>query len=215
MVHDMKNNKKIGIMGGTFNPIHNGHIALAQAAFEYCEMDEVWFMPSGVSYLKKQDNVVSGEHRLEMTRLAIEGYPCFTYSDIEVCRGGNTYTVDTLQVLHERYPEYTFYFIMGADSLFSLPKWRDSGVIAQLCTLVAVVRDDVDIHKLQSQKSLLERTLNAHVMLVPFCKIVISSTDIREKLRKREKVDDMIPIKVLEYIYRNGLYMEDSYHGRA
>ena len=69
--------KKIGIMGGTFNPIHNGHIALAQAAFDYCSLDEVWFMPSGISYLKKNDKIAASEDRMEMTKLAIDGLPCF------------------------------------------------------------------------------------------------------------------------------------------
>lgn len=200
--------RKIGIMGGTFNPIHNGHIALAQAAYDYCCLDEVWFMPSGIPYLKEQDNVVSGAHRMEMTRLAIEGCPYFGYSNMEVCRKGNTYTADTLRLLHEMHPEDDFYFIMGADSLFGLPGWREPEVIAGLCTLVAVVRDDVDAQELQSQQLLLERTLDARIILVPFCKVDISSSVIREKLQNGESVDDMVPIKVLDYIYQHGLYKE-------
>ena len=97
--------KKIGIMGGTFNPIHNGHVALAQAAYEFCQLDEVWFMPSGCSYMKSKDNVVAGEERLEMTRLAIEGISYFKCSDLEVKRAGNTYTAETLEILNELYPE--------------------------------------------------------------------------------------------------------------
>lgn len=200
--------RKIGIMGGTFNPIHNGHVALAQAAYDYCDLDEVWFMPSGVSYLKEQDNVVSGAHRLEMTRLAIEGCPYFGCSDMEVYRKGNTYTADTLRLLHEKYPEDEFYFIMGADSLFGLPGWREPEAIAGLCTLVAVVRDDVDAQELQAQQLLLERALDARIILVPFCKVDISSSVIREKLQNGESVDGMVPIKVLEYIRHHDLYKE-------
>lgn len=200
--------KKIGIMGGTFNPIHNGHVALAQAAFDYCGLDEVWFMPSGVSYLKKNDNIVSGEDRLEMTRLAIEGLPYFMCSDLEMQREGNTYTADTLQILNEKYPEYDFYFIMGADSLFGLPKWKEPEKIAALCTLVAVIRDDINIYELQSQQKLLERTLEAHIVLVPFHKVDISSSVIREKLLNNEAVDDMLSRNVLAYIRQKHLYEE-------
>lgn len=200
--------RKIGIMGGTFNPIHNGHIALAQAAYDFCCLDEVWFMPSGVSYLKIHDNVVSGVHRLAMTELAIDGCSYFKCSDMEVFRKGNTYTADTLRLLHDMYPADDFYFIMGADSLFGLPGWKEPEVIAGLCTLVAVSRDDMDVQQLQAQKTLLEHTLDARVILVPFNKIDISSSVIREKLQKGESVESMVPIKVLEYIGQHDLYKE-------
>lgn len=200
--------KKIGIMGGTFNPIHNGHIALGQAAFDYCGLDEVWFMPSGISYLKMNDKIVSGKDRMKMTRLAIEGLPCFRCSDLEVNREGNTYTADTLKILNKRYPDCEFYFIMGADSLFGLPKWKEPEKIAKLCTLVAVVRDSINMQELQSQQKLLERTLNAHIMLVPFRKIEISSSVIRDKLINGENVADLVPVNVLSYIRENQLYKE-------
>lgn len=200
--------KKIGIMGGTFNPIHNGHIALAQAAFDYCSLDEVWFMPSGISYLKKNDKIAASEDRMEMTKLAIDGLPCFRCSNLEVSREGNTYTADTLEILNEMYPDCEFYFIMGADSLFGLPNWKKPERIAALCTLVAVVRDSVNMQELQSQQKLLERTLHARIVLVPFHKINISSSAIREKLLNGEKVDDLIPVNVLAYIRENQLYKE-------
>lgn len=200
--------RKIGIMGGTFNPIHNGHVALAQAAYDYCSLDEVWFMPSGVSYLKKKDEILSGEDRMAMTKLAIEGLDGFACSDLEVKREGNTYTADTLKILAEKYPEYEFYFIMGADSLFGLSKWKDPEVIAALCTLVAVVRDEVDLCELKSQQLFLERILNAKIILVPFHKINISSSVVREKIKNGEAVDDMVPKKVLEYIDQKHLYRE-------
>ncbi len=206
--------KKIGIMGGTFNPIHNGHIALAQAAFDYCGLDEVWFMPSGVSYLKQNDKVAPGEVRLEMTKLAIEGLVGFECSDLEVKREGNTYTADTLGILNQMYPDYEFYFIMGADSLFGLPKWKEPEKIAALCTLAAVVRDDVDQQALQSQEKLLERTLDAHIILIPFHKVDISSSKIREMLAKGEDVEEMVPTKVLSYIRQNQLYKEELACGR-
>lgn len=200
--------RKIGIMGGTFNPIHNGHLALAQAAYEFCGMDEVWFMPSGISYLKAQKEIVSGEARLEMVRLAVQNVPYFDYSDMEVCREGYTYTVDTLEQLNNMYPEDEFYFIMGADSLFGLPKWREPEKIASLCTLVTVVRDDVDAQELLSQKVLVEKELHARVVLVPFDKIDISSSMIRKKIALGECVEGLLPESVFAYIEKNEFYQE-------
>ncbi len=200
--------RKIGIMGGTFNPIHNGHIALAQAAYEHCKLDEVWFMPSGISYLKKEDPVLEGEVRLEMTLLATADVPYFSCSDMEIRRGGNTYTADTLRELKISYPEDEFYFIMGADSLFGLPKWKSPDEICCLATLAAVIRDDVDETELENQKKWLEDKLDARVVLVPFGKINISSSDIRYRLAKGQSVEGFLPRKVMEYIRKNDLYTE-------
>lgn len=198
--------KKIGIMGGTFNPIHNGHVALAQAAFDYCKLDEVWFMPSGCSYMKNKNDIVSGEDRLEMVRLAIEGISYFKCSDLEVKRAGNTYTAETLEILNHMYPEYQFYFIVGADSLFGLPKWKQPEKIAKLCTLAAVIRDNVDLQELQAQKQYLENKFHANIVLLPFCKIDISSSVVREKIAIGESVEEIVPANVFAYIEANHLY---------
>lgn len=201
--------RKIGIMGGTFNPIHNGHIALAQAAYDYCCLDEVWFMPSGVSYLKSNDKIASGSERFEMTCLAVEDIPYFCCSDIEISREGNTYTVDTLRFLKKMYPEDEFYFILGADSLFGLLKWREPRGIIGICTFVSVVRDDVNAQKLQEQKRLLEEEFDASVILVPFDKMDISSSAIRERLLQGKSVKELIPEKVFDYIKQHELYGEE------
>ena len=205
--------KKIGIMGGTFNPIHNGHIALAQAAYEFCQLDEVWFMPSGCSYMKSKDNVVAGEERLEMTRLAREGISYFKCSDLEVKRAGNTYTAETLEILNELYPENKFFFIMGADSLFGLPRWKQPEKISALCTLATVIRDDVDLKELEKQKQYLEETYGSDIVLLPFQKIDISSSLVREKLEKGEVVDGIIPAKVLSYIEEKHMYKKENADG--
>ena len=205
--------KKIGIMGGTFNPIHNGHIALAKAAFDYCKLDEVWFMPSGCSYMKNKNDIVAGEDRIEMTRLAIEGISYFKCSDLEVKRSGNTYTAETLEILNGMYPEYKFYFILGADSLFGLPKWKQPEKITALCTLATVIRDDVNLQELEVQKQYLENTFHANIILLPFNKIDISSSLVREKLEKGEDVDGIIPEKVMLYIEEEHLYKKENVNG--
>ena len=109
---------KTGIMGGTFDPIHNGHILIARSAYEKVGLDKVLFMPSGNSYMKK--NVLDVSKRVEMVRLAIADFPYFELSSIEAQRQGNTYTYDTLEQLTKQNPKDEYYFIMGADSLFSI-----------------------------------------------------------------------------------------------
>lgn len=197
---------KVGILGGTFNPIHNGHVALAKAVYEYCGLDEVWLMPSGVSYMKDKSQIADAKHRFKMVEEAIGGYPYLKVSDLEICREGNTYTADTLQEVHKRYPQTDFYFIMGADALFSLPKWKKPEEIARLCTIAVVCRDEMDKTALQQQKSFLQQTYGANVVLVPFFKIEISSSKIRECLKMGQSVTGLLPEKVSAYIQRNGLY---------
>lgn len=206
----MKKNK-IGIMGGTFNPIHNGHIALALAAYEHCELDKVWFMPSGVSYLKEQNEILPAKHRLEMTRLAIADNEAFECSDLEVKREGNTYTVDTLKELSETYKDCDFYFILGADSFMSIQNWKNPELITKLCTLVTVVRDDVDMKELLAQKEVLEKMWNATIVLVPFSKRDISSSQIRKRIHQGLCVDELLPSKVIEYIQKEHLYKQGDF----
>lgn len=209
---------KIGIMGGTFNPIHNGHILLAQAAYDYCSLDKVWFMPSGVSYLKEQNEIVSAEHRLKMTSLAVEDFEQFAYSDLEVKREGNTYTVDTLRELHFLYPDYEFYFIMGADSFLAFDTWKEPEVIAKLCTIVTVVRDDVDHSALKLRKEEMQKNQDASVVLVPFAKTDISSSLIRRNIRQGLDVTGLMPSKVEAYIRQRNLYCDGDFlkelHGK-
>lgn len=204
----MKKRHKTGILGGTFNPIHNGHVALAKAVYEYCGLEEVWFMPSGISYMKDSREIVCASHRYQMVEEAIREYPYFKASDIEISRRGNTYTADTLQEVHERYPQNDFYFIMGADALFSLPSWKKPEEIARLCTIAAVCRDEVDKMALQKQKNFLVQTYGADIVLVPFQKIDISSSVIRQHLKEKKNMAGMLSKRVTEYIQKHGLYKE-------
>lgn len=111
---------KIGIMGGTFDPIHNGHLMLGEQAYREYGLDEVWYMPSGHPPHKKNHHVTVPAMRFEMTKLAVKGHKGFFCSDFEVRRSGNTYTAQTLSLLRKSYPGHTFYFIIGADSLYEI-----------------------------------------------------------------------------------------------
>ena len=127
--------KKVGIMGGTFNPIHNGHLLLAESAREAFGLDEILFMPSGNSYMKDAASILDGKTRAHMTELAIEGNPFFRLSRMELERKGPTYTCDTLSQLKRQEGACQYFFIMGADNLFILEKWKDVEYIFQNCVI--------------------------------------------------------------------------------
>ena len=132
---------KIGVLGGSFHPFHNGHLMLGQYCLDKKLVKEVWFIPTGVSYLKSGKQMLSGEERLRLLELGIEGRPGMKASDIEIKRPGNTYTVDTLKELKRLYPEHDFYFIVGADCLFSIETWYQASEIFKLCSLFVARRD--------------------------------------------------------------------------
>lgn len=202
--------RKIGLMGGTFNPIHKGHLMLAEAALHSCNLDEIWFIPSGISYMKDQKDIVSADHRLSMVEAAIGPYPHFKVTNMEIKRRGNTYTAVTLRILSEIYPEYQFYFIMGADSLFALPTWKEPETIMRLSVIIAVLRDDVEKDALILQKEYLEKTYHGTILLIPFEKVDISSTQIRENIHDKALLERMLPSAVVDYIYANELYGADN-----
>ncbi len=198
--------KTIGIMGGTFNPIHTGHLLLAQAALEEAELSEVMFLPSGISYLKAEEQVLSAERRLAMTKLAVEDNPAFTVSDMEIRRKGNTYTCDTLRQLRQEAPQNTFYFILGADCLFGMENWYRPQEIFDSCRILAAVRDTVGEEALRIQADRLRERFGADIRLLHLPRVDISSTDIRERVEKGKSIRYMVPEKVRAYILDNNLY---------
>ena len=198
--------KRIGIMGGTFNPIHQGHLLLAEQAREYCELDEVLFIPSGNSYMKDSSEILDGEIRIFMTAAAIEDNPSFTLSTMEMEREGATYTCDTIQDLREKEPFAQYYFIMGANSLFSMESWKDPGEIFKNCILVAAARDSRDTFSLTEKATELQAKYQARIIILPERKIDISSSEVRSRIREGKSVRYMIPDKVIDYISSNHLY---------
>lgn len=198
--------KKTGIMGGTFNPIHNGHIMLAKSAFEQYELDKILFMPCGVPYMKSDQKVESGEIRAEMTALAIKDDPHFELSCMEIEQQGDTYTYQTLERLKEENPGTDYYFILGADSLFHIEHWRCPERIFTNCRILAAVRGDKTSADIEKQIQLLCRKYDACIHLLQTAYMEISSSDIRRKVRAGEAIDRDVPIAVREYIERRGLY---------
>ena len=199
---------KVGIMGGTFNPVHNGHLLLAEQAREYCNLDEILFMPSGNSYMKEHDEIPDGETRISMTALAIEDNPYFALSTMEVERKGPTYTCETLAELKKLHSEIQYYFIVGADNLFSIETWWKPEEILACCTLIVALRGDKEERAILNKAADLKEKYNASIILLPERKFDISSTEIREKIKRGESVRYLLPDKVIAYIEKNRLYKE-------
>lgn len=203
----MKDGKKIGIMGGTFNPIHIGHLKLAQCAQKQIGLDKVLFMPSGNSYMKS--NVLDAQKRVDMVSLAIQGNPNFELSLIEVQKSGNTYTWETLETLTSTNPDTHYYFIIGGDSLFQIEQWQYPERIFELATLVCAVRDDYDFDAIKGKGHNLSEH-GADIIYLNMPKIEISSTAIREKVKKNMPISEYVPLKVADYIKKECLYYEED-----
>ena len=206
---DYRQGKKIGILGGTFDPIHTAHLIIAEAARDAFSLDEVLLMPSGHSYLKddRAQKVLPPEIRFEMARLAAEDNPHFTASDFEILREGNTYTSETLRALRELHPEDWLYFIVGADSVRSILTWKDPGVIFKNCTLLAAIREDgVPTEEFLKAVDNLRSDYAADIHILEIPAIGISSTDIRNRVKSGRTIHYLVPEKVERYIIETGIY---------
>lgn len=196
---------KIGIMGGTFDPIHYGHLILAETAYDRFGMDKVLIMPAGDPYFKVERGVSADEDREAMTRLAIEGNPHFEFSDLELKREGDTYTVDTLKILKEQYPYDDLYLIVGSDTLFQMEKWYKPQEIFQMATILSS-RRNIPNAELEEQMDYLRSKFGAKIVNLYMPNIDISSTDLRDKVRHDMSVRYFTPDFVIEYIKEHQLY---------
>ena len=202
---------KLGIMGGTFDPVHMGHLLIAENARCALSLDQVLFVPAGRPWLRGEAKVSEGHHRLRMVELAIAGNPAFSATDIEIDRPGPTYTVDTLETLKDDYGEGTeLFFIIGSDALVNMDRWRSPARLFELSTLAVFGRSDgedslVLTYRLTHQ---FPQIVDA-VVWMGRSLTSISSTDIRRRLAADEPVRYMVPDSVDQYIRENGLYLSD------
>ncbi len=202
--------RKVGIMGGTFDPVHIGHLIIAEKAREQFHLDEVLFMPSGTPYMKNVDEVLPGPIRSEMTRLAIEENPLFSVSTIEVEKEGSTYTYETLETLHDKNPNTEYYFILGADSLFAMENWKNPEKIFADCHILAALRNDKNTEEMEAQAAYLKEKFNADISLIKTGNIEISSSMIRDLVKEGHSIRYLVPDAVYDYIIKNKLYKTDS-----
>ena len=198
--------RKIGILGGTFNPIHVGHLLLAQNALEYCGLDEVLIMPSGCSYFKNPMEVAPTADRVNMTALAIEDNDRFELSRIEADREGNSYTFETLDILCEQNPDTRYYYIIGADTLFSMETWKKPDAIFNKCTVVCARRNNLTENELEDKAGYLREHFKADVILMDIDEIPISSTFIRKQISQGKSCRYYLDDKVIKYIKEHELY---------
>ena len=201
--------KKIGIMGGTFDPIHYAHLNMANAAKSAFALDFILFIPTGVSYMK--EGVSSNLHRFEMTKLAIRNREDFYINDIEINREGNTYTCDTLKCLKSEYPDAEFYFICGTDTLFMLEKWKNFTYLFQNMSFLLASRPDQMLTLQQNKMEELSLNYDAQIQVLPVEPLDISSSSIREYLKQNRSYDsyleNRISKQVFDYIISNQLYL--------
>ena len=208
-MNDGQSPKRLGVLGGTFDPIHNGHLAMAKAATAAKQLDRVLLIPSGVPP-HKLAVLAAAHHRLEMVRLAVADNPHLVASDLEVRRQGTSYTVDTLEFLHELHPDALLYFIIGADSIPELPAWRALPRILELAQILTLARQDAapaarfstDIFP-DIPKSILDQCEQNRLTMAP---VPIASTRLRESIGHGEPFDDTVPEQVARYIRQHGLY---------
>ncbi len=200
---------KIGILGGTFNPIHLGHLLLAENAYDQLQLDKVLIMPTGISYLKEQSEVLPAKIRARMTEIAIEDNSHFEVSYIEINKEGNSYTADTLYSLKKEYPNDSLYFICGEDSLYGIDTWVRPQDIFDNCILVVAKRtlsDNDTYDKMNETAGYLKRKYNAKIVFLNTPNMEISSSDIRNRLAHNQSVKYYLPNKLIEYIKDSKYY---------
>ncbi len=198
--------KKIGILGGTFDPFHKGHFQLAKTAYDQFDLDEIWIMPNGNPPHKKDTQQMDFEIRCEMIRLATEQVPYMFLCDVEGSDTCYHYTFQTLEKFHEQYPNDRFYFIIGADSLRDFPTWKEPGKIAKLCTLLVACRDEAGIKDLEQQITEIQDTFQAECLILNSPKVDASSSEIRELILQGEDISHYVGQPVSEYIKKTGIY---------
>ena len=197
-------NKKVGIMGGSFDPVHNAHIKLALHAYKELQLDKVIFIPAYIQPFKKDKKVTDEAHRMSMLKLGLMEYPYFEVSDIEIQMQGNSYTARTLTELSKEYSDMVF--IMGADSYMSLERWYHPEIIFEKAEIACAVRDDQDLELLKAKSQEYEAKFNGVTHFLNMPRTDISSTEIREKVANDEDMGDLLPSKVLDYIKEHNLY---------
>ncbi len=202
--------QKLGVLGGTFDPVHHGHLVAAQEALFQLGLDWVLFVPAGTPPHKPKRPISPDAHRLRMLELALTDQPHFAISRVDVDRPGPHYTMETLTLLHEAWgPDVTFYFVEGTDSLADILNWRDPARILDLCRLAVVNRPDVEVDLARLEAALPGLRAKLHWVEMPL--LEISSTDLRRRVREGRPISYLLPPEVEAYVLENGLYLNDQW----
>lgn len=187
---------KIGILGGTFNPIHIGHLILAEEVREQLGLGKIIFVPAYLPPHKDNSDIIDAKDRLKMVKLAIEGNPAFSVSDAEIKRDGRSYTIDTVKEFNQKYPGDDLYFIIGSDLLKYLDEWKDLNDIIKMVKFIAATRPGYPLEKIPG-----------HISTIPIRAVDISGFEIRKAIRAGNSFRYLVPDTVYKYIAKKKLYI--------
>lgn len=203
---------KIGIMGGTFDPIHNGHLMLGQAAYEAFQLDQVWYMPNGNPPHKDIARCGTDvQDRAEMVKLAIAPYKEFRFEPYETKRADVSYSYRTMEYFKALYPDHEYYFIIGADSLFMIEQWVRPERLFPTCTVLAAYRDEINTRRAMEDKIReLTKTYHARIRLLVTPLMKISSHELREAVKEGKSIARWVPESVAAYIREKHLYIGEG-----
>ncbi len=199
--------KSIAILGGSFNPVHYGHLKMAEAAMESSHFSKVLFIPTGTPYHKEQKSLLPFSDRLKLLELAIENCPDFDFSPIEGEREGNSYTFDTVRELLRQNPTESYSLLIGTDQFLTLRSWHKIKELGQLVDFYVANRNgEMEFSTFQKEREDLEKELSLHCKLFPMPAIDLSSTEIRNLMKEGKSIHGMLPKSVEEYILKKGFY---------
>lgn len=196
----------IGILGGTFDPVHMGHLILAQEVLQSANLDKILFIPAGLAPHKDNEKIVDSKHRLNMLLLATEGNSQFEISTIEIEKKTLSYTYETLYQLKSIYKKDTLYYIIGADNVFNIETWKSFEELFKLCDLLVALRPGFDKKSVIKKSNQLIYKYNAKIQVLDIPLIDISSSDIKKAIIKKKSIKYLVPESVGEYIREHLLY---------
>ena len=202
----MSRRKRIGIMGGTFDPVHMVHLTLAENAYHSFGLDEVLMLPNGDPPHKTDKIITPAVHRLAMLQLAVEGIPYFRISDMEIRRKGYSYSSVTLEELKKAHPDTDYYFIMGADSLFQIETWHEPAVIMADCVILAAMRNHTPDDVFKKQMDYLEAKYHADIRFLNIPDLALSSSELRHRARAHLLIRFMVTVGVWVDLATHQLY---------
>ena len=195
---------RLGIFGGSFDPVHNGHLALAHACQQQAALDEVWFVPTAIQPLKHRGPKAANGDRVEMLKLAIDDQPSWRVCTLEIDRGGPSYTVDTLRQLREELPDSQLFFMIESDAQRDIPRWKEPDVIFSLATPLIVHRAGEAERNLKALSSFC--TADTQPQIIEMQPVDASSTEIRRRITAGESLEGLVPSTVAAHIAERGLY---------
>jgi nicotinate-nucleotide adenylyltransferase len=205
---ERRQKKRIGLLGGTFDPIHYGHLTIAQLALESCRLDQLIFIPAGEPPHKSKKLITAAIHRLRMVELALSAHPQFGLNDIEIRQKKPSYSINLLAFFQELYPEADLYLIMGADSLMELETWYEYQKLLTQTYLIVMKRDGIPDQKLKEKISHFVRSYSAQIHVATSIQLNISSSQIRDRVHHHQSIRYFTPAPVQQYIKTHHLYQK-------